>query len=386
MRDILKELVKNTIILEYELPCQEKGLEKTPLSTHKDKCYNVVSDDSLIDIIYNSIIEYSLNEFDIDKNDYNKSMDIALQTKIRENPNKSHGFFGEVLLHSILCALFKTDVLIARGYFYCPTSKSEVTGFDSYHLIQYGDKVQLWFGEAKFRTKYHQSICEIIKKLSLTISDDYLRSNILAFENHKRNLNLQGSVIEKILDDFRENPKIVIADKLQEYIILPIVKSKDLRHMIEYKGKDGDWKHSLLTYVVAAYLDKGFNGLVEYNVKKRAMSLDDAINGASNFVYNLLKYHLVKYLGAFNLIYKYHIAKIEGISEADVLGFDRLLSKFEYNAFSDKGRLASDYGSTHNIIEYYEHIDDNPNEAAKIRKRFDNFEEKLFNNLEKVLH
>lgn len=47
--------------------------------------------------------------------------------------------------------------------------------------------------------------------------------------------------------------------------------------MIEYKGKDGDWKHSLLTYVVAAYLDKGFNGLVEYNVKKRAMSLDDAI-------------------------------------------------------------------------------------------------------------
>lgn len=67
MRDILKELVKNTIILEYELPCKEKGLEKTPLSTHKDKCYNVVSDDSLIDIIYNSIIEYSLNEFDIDK-------------------------------------------------------------------------------------------------------------------------------------------------------------------------------------------------------------------------------------------------------------------------------------------------------------------------------
>ena len=176
-------------------------------------------------------------------------------------------------------------------------------------------------------------------------------------------------------------------DKKQtQNIILSIVKSKDLRHMIEYKGKDGDWKHSLLTYVVAAYLDKGFNGLVEYNVKKRAMSLDDAINGASNFVYNLLKYHLVKYLGAFNLIYKYHIAKIEGISEADVLGFDRLLSKFEYNAFSDKGRLASDYGSTHNIIEYYEYIDDNPNEAAKIRKRFDNFEEKLFNNLEKVLH
>lgn len=69
--------------------------------------------------------------------------------------------------------------------------------------------------------------------MSLTISDDYLRSNILAFENHKRNLNLQGSVIEKILDDFRENPKIVIADKLQEYnvsLVYPV--------LIVYDGND----------------------------------------------------------------------------------------------------------------------------------------------------
>lgn len=177
-------------------------------------------------------------------------MDIALQTKIREKPNKSHGFFGEVLLHSILCAFFKTDVLIARGYFYCPTSKNEVTGFDSYHLIQYGGKVQLWFGEAKFRTKYHQSICEIIKKLSLTISDDYLRSNILAFENHKRNLNLQGSVIEKILDDFRENPQIVIADKLQEYnvsLVYPV--------LIVYDGNDNYDNNikKMLDYLVTKY-------------------------------------------------------------------------------------------------------------------------------------
>lgn len=168
-------------------------------------------------------------------------------------------------------------------------------------------------------------------------------------------------------------------------IILPIVKSKDLKYMIEFKGLNGEWKHSLLTYVVAAYLNKGFTGLVDYNVKKRAMFLDDAINSASNFVYNLLKYHLVKYLGAFNLIYKYLVAKVDGVSEDDVLGFDRLLSKFEYNAFSDKARLASDYGSTHNIIEYYEYIDNNPEQSSKIRKKFDSFEETLFNNLEKVL-
>ena len=86
--------------------------------------------------------------------------------------------------------------------------------------------------------------------MSLTISDDYLRSNILAFENHKRNLNLQGSVIEKILDDFRENPKIVIADKLQEYnvsLVYPV--------LIVYDGNDNYDNNikKMLNYLVTKY-------------------------------------------------------------------------------------------------------------------------------------
>lgn len=251
MRETLKELVRHTIILKYELPNRERGIERTPLTTHKDRCYNIANDDNLVDIIYNSIIEYSFNEFDINRDDYNRSMNIALQTKIRENPEKSHGFFGEVLLHSILCEFFNTEILIARGYFYCPTSKNEVTGFDSYHLIQYNDRVQLWFGEAKFRLKYHQAIDEIIQKLSSTLSDDYLRSNILAFENHKTNLNLQGSIVEKILNDFKQNPQIIIADKLCEYnvsLVYPV--------LMVYDGGTDNYDNNIkkiLNYLVKKY-------------------------------------------------------------------------------------------------------------------------------------
>ena len=70
------------------------------------------------------------------------------------------------------------------------------------------------------------------------------------FENHKRNLNLQGSVIEKILDDFRENPKIVIADKLQEYnvsLVYPV--------LIVYDGNDNYDNNikKMLNYLVTKY-------------------------------------------------------------------------------------------------------------------------------------
>lgn len=169
-------------------------------------------------------------------------------------------------------------------------------------------------------------------------------------------------------------------------VILPIVKSPALKYMIEYKGTNQEWSYSLMVYVTGAYLESGFNGLVSYNIHRRKMSLDKAIDDASNFIYNLLKYHLVKYLGAFNLIYKYYVATFEGITEIDdILGFDKLLSKFEYNAYANKARLASDYGSTSNIIEYYEYIDDKPDKSAKIKAKFDHYEQRLFKKLNDII-
>lgn len=43
MREVLKELVKNTIILEYELPHKEKGLEKTPLFLFLNSYQHILS-------------------------------------------------------------------------------------------------------------------------------------------------------------------------------------------------------------------------------------------------------------------------------------------------------------------------------------------------------
>lgn len=94
-----------------------------------------------------------------------------------------------------------------------------------------------------------------------------------------------------------------------------------------------------------------------------------------------VKYQLVKYLGVFNLMYKYFLASKKNVNIGEVSGIDRLLLKLEYNATSDKGRLASDYGVPSKIIEYYEGGEQNGG-----IERFDAFELEKFRQIESILN
>ncbi len=49
---------------------------------------------------------------------------------------------------------YGTDILVSRGYFYNPLEKSETKGYDSYHMFQNENDLELWFGEAKFHESY----------------------------------------------------------------------------------------------------------------------------------------------------------------------------------------------------------------------------------------
>ena len=99
-----------------------------------------------------------------------------------------YGFYGDVLLYSLLVNLFETDVLISKGYFYSPLEKGEPKGFDAYHLIQHGDKVELWLGEAKFRSEYKRPINEVLSGFSKTTTEGYFRDNVLTIVKEKHNI------------------------------------------------------------------------------------------------------------------------------------------------------------------------------------------------------
>lgn len=170
--------------------------------------------------------------------------------------------------------------------------------------------------------------------------------------------------------------------------ILQIVKPEtELYHLISNKSKSSysGKEYSILCYLLYFYLKDGFRGAVDNKLNKK-VNIDTAMRDTANFVYNILKYHVVKYLEVFNLMYKYinandNISKID-----DVTGIDKLLTKLEYNAISQKGRQVSDYGVPLKVLDYYESLEgDKVNDAYLTKYSFDNYENYIYDKMESLL-
>ena len=103
----------------------------------------------------------------------------------------------------------------------------------------------------------------------------------------------------------------------------------------------------------------------------------------SSLIYNTFKYQLVKYIGVFNLMYKFYISQRDSIPYEDTTGIDVLLIKLEYNAFSEEARIASDYGVPQKIIDYYDST--SQIEANRIQGSFDGYEKTIFERINNII-
>ncbi len=271
MRKNLLDLIEKTIVYKYDLPNNKVGILSTIFSTENDKCFTVEDRDALGEIIYNSIIEYSFNEFDLKEKDYLNLHTIALKNKLKYNPEaeesvkKKYGFFGEVLLYSILLVMFKAKPLIARGYFYNPLENSETKGYDSYHLLENNDGgLELWFGEAKFHISHTKAIKSVLDNIQKALSDSYLEKNILEIHNHKNNLNIKGSKMDTVLSNWEMNPNIKISEELKKHnikLIYPVL----LMYEEDEKGYDLNIKK------IPEHIEKN------YKTSKVSLSVDYSI-------------------------------------------------------------------------------------------------------------
>ncbi len=162
------------------------------------------------------------------------------------------------------------------------------------------------------------------------------------------------------------------------WVIRPIIKNEQLQRL---SRPNEDGSASILTHLLYFYLKDGFIGSVRYKIDKQSKSTDEAIRESSQFVYNVLKYQLVKYLGVFNLMYKFLESQRLNKSLDDITGIDKLLVKLEYNSTSEKGKLASDYGVPNKIIEYYDNEED-----RDIKASFDDYEMNKFEQIENIIN
>lgn len=222
--------------------------------------------------------------------------------------------------------------------------------FNSYKVISYSDKIKLYDKISDLTYSEHQQI----KKLISAINSNTLKV------------------------DFDGLDMVV-------YLLISIVKNNDLHNLIKMKKRSpvNNKEHSVITFLLHAYLTHGFKGLLDYKINTQNMIVDKAMRESSKFVYNILKYQLVKYLGVFNTFYKFVRAKRE--NKEDVVGIDKLLSKLEHNAFTKTGKLAADYGVPYKIVQYYDNLDINSMEANDIRLKFDEYEKESFLRFEKII-
>ena len=235
MRESIQNLIKHSIFIECTLPNTEHSICKTKYTTSEDYCLNKSSDNSIAQIIYNNIVEYAIGEFDIDYSNLDEELCRAIAENLKFDEEANHtsklryGFYGEVLLYSLLINLFSTDVLISKGYFYSPLEKGEPKGFDAYHLVQHDDKVELWFGEAKFRKDYKKPIDEVLSGFSKTTSKGYFSDNVLAIVKEKHNISNGKDIIDKltpITRTWKKNVLINIEEELEKNnaeLIYPIM-------------------------------------------------------------------------------------------------------------------------------------------------------------------
>lgn len=173
--------------------------------------------------------------------------------------------------------------------------------------------------------------------------------------------------------------------KVVEAIIQPIVNNNNLNFLIENqtpvkRGNNAGQKYSTLTYILSAYLNNGFMGSVDYK-RSKGKDTNTSFRESSTFIFNTLKYQLVKYLGIFNMMYKYQQSISLEKSIDEITGVDKLLLKLEYNATTDKARLASDYGVPSKVTEYYD-----GEENEELRMRFDDFETEKFFQVEAIFN
>lgn len=270
LRDNLQRLLSKTLIWKYSLPDEGSGIDGVNLSTWQDDAFLCTSNENLVKVIYNSIIEYSFNEFDIVDHDYSSLLAVALRTKIKykewqeESTKIKYGFYGEVLLYAMLFHFYQSKPLISRGYFYNPLENSETKGYDSYHLLEKDGKVDLWFGEVKFRNTLASCAKSAIEGLDKALSDDYLSENILAMENFRNNFSIKNSKIEEILNSWRKNPLINLIDEIKKYdlkLVYPV--------LLVYPDKAIDFNTQILNtieHINSHYSTKKYDLSIDYEL------------------------------------------------------------------------------------------------------------------------
>ena len=137
--------------------------------------------DHLADYIPEFALTYSERQA-IDSKDIRRMLRNAARKIYQSEKYKNRGEFGELLLHVIIRELYNTIPAISKIY-YKDGPNDTVKGFDAVHVVDKGDRLELWLGEVKFYTEITGAINDVVKEIFDHIEKDYLRDEFIAITN-----------------------------------------------------------------------------------------------------------------------------------------------------------------------------------------------------------
>lgn len=199
--------------------------------------------------------------------------------------------------------------------------------FEEFRTISYDDKIYLYNTITRFSTTDHEKITELIRR--------YIGQRKSYFPG-----------LELICQTIR-----------------PIIKNDKLRYYVENGNNQSG--NCYLVGMISAFISKGFSGSANYYIRKE-QDVDKGVRRAADFVFNMLRYQVVKYFGLFNLLYKQFEATRKDVNVEEVNGIEALLLRLEYSADTRLGRRVSDIGASFNVVKYYDVKENNPDDQELI--------------------
>ena len=221
--------------------------------------------------------------------------------------------------------------------------------FEEFKTISYDDKIHLYNTIARFSTADHEKIAELIRR----------------FVSRRK---IYSPGLELICQSIR-----------------PIINNDRLRFYVENGDTRQDYCY--LVGMISAFVSRGFVGSANYYIA-REHDVDKGVRKAAEFVFNMLRYQVVKYLGLFNLLYKQFEVKRNSANIDEVSGIEALLLRLEYGADTQLGRRVSDLGASFNVVKYYDTKESRANNLKIIEqlyKQLDEFEKYSVSRIERIL-
>jgi len=148
------------------------------------------------------------------------------------------GEFGELLLHVALRQVFNTAPAISR-IFFKDAPNDTVKGFDSVHMVDGRDGLEIWLGEAKLYADGENAIAAAAESVNKHLQADYLRQEFVAIGRKVSPANPRAAEIAELLHRNRT------LDAIAKRLVVPVFVGHDSAIMARHTASTREYRDEL---------------------------------------------------------------------------------------------------------------------------------------------